>query len=338
MKLERHRNHQTGARFMGVLDTEGKKYLSNSRIFADAFNFLIYDGEQVIKADALRELDTTQIAIPYGNQARVPVQKYRDILKLWNAMMDDDMIYVILGGEVQGKVHYGMPVKDGLYDMIGYSNQIDEARRSYRAKDGKADEDADISIEEGNVKIKLTSEEFLSGFRKEDKLIPIVTAVIYLGAEPWDGPRSLHDMMDIKDERVKKFVPDYRINLISPADMDEEEFERFHTDFGFAMKVIKYQKKNADRIIEGTKHKKIDRDTAVFLNKAVNLELEYEEKEGDIDMCEAMEKRDQRMKVTGAIEILKESDISDDSIVERIVKKFNVTKEYVLELLSPQAA
>ena len=68
------------------------------------------------------------------------------------------------------------------------------------------------------------------------------------------------------------------------------------------------------------------------------MELEYEEKEGDIDMCEAMEKRDQRMKVTGAIEILKESDISDDSIVERIVKKFNVTKEYVLELLSPQAA
>lgn len=45
-----------------------------------------------------------------------------DLLKFWNAMMDDNAIYIILGAELQGKVHYGMPVKDGLYDMIGYSN------------------------------------------------------------------------------------------------------------------------------------------------------------------------------------------------------------------------
>ena len=142
---------------MGVIDTEGKNYFGLSRIFADAFNYLLYDGEEVIKADSLKELDTTQIAIPYGNGARVPTQKHRDLLKIWSAMMDENAVYVMLGAELQDKVHYAMPVKNGLYDMIGYSNQIDEARRSYRAKDGKADEDADISIEEGNVKISLVS-------------------------------------------------------------------------------------------------------------------------------------------------------------------------------------
>ena len=120
---------------MGAIDIEGKQYLSNPIFFADAFNFLLYDGEQVIKPEELKELDTTEMTVPYGNKARVPVQKYRDLLKMWNAMMDDNAIYVILGAELQDKVHYGMPVKDGLYDMLGYSKQIAEIKRSYNSKE-----------------------------------------------------------------------------------------------------------------------------------------------------------------------------------------------------------
>ena len=323
---------------MGVLDTEGKVYLSNNRIFADAFNYLIYDGEEVIKAETLRELDTTQITVPYGNDTRVPVQKYRDILKLWNAMMDDEMIYVILGAELQGNVHYGMPVKNGLYDMIGYSNQIEEARRSYRRKTEKADDEANLSIEDGAVKIKLTSDEFLSGFRKGDKLIPIVTAVVYLGAKPWDGSTSLYDMMDIRDERIRRFVPNYWINLISPADMSDDDFDKFNTDFGFAMQVLKHQKEDADKIIGATNHRRIDRDTAFFLNRAVNLGLEFDEKEDTVDMCESMERRYKKEKITGAIEILKEDGKSDEDIIARIVQKYQVTRDYVISLLAPKTA
>ncbi len=220
---------------MGVIDTEGKRYLFNNDIFADAFNYLVYGGKQVIKADELREIDTTELAMPYGNGAKVPVQKYRDILKLWDAKMDDDAIYVILGTELQDKVHYGMPVKDGLYDMLGYSNQIDEIRRSYRKQNGNNDTDGELMIDGDSLKIKLTSEEFLSGLRKGDKLIPIITAVVYLGDTPWDGPRSLHEMLDFKNDAIKSFVPDYRIILISPADMDDDEFTKFNTDLGFAI-------------------------------------------------------------------------------------------------------
>ena len=199
---------------MGAMDTEGKQYLSNPVFFADAFNYLLYDGKQVIKPEALRELDTTELAVPYGNNARVPVQKYRDLLKLWNAMMDGNAIYVILGAELQDKVHYGMPVKDGLYDMLGYSKQIAEIRRSHKKKDAAGHKAAankkdaaagegEITVENGILKIKLTSEEFLSGLRKDDKLIPIITAVVYFGEKPWDGPRSLYDMLDIPNEAMK---------------------------------------------------------------------------------------------------------------------------------------
>ena len=307
---------------MGVIDTEGKRYLFNNDIFADAFNYLVYGGKQVIKADELREIDTTELALPYGNGAKVPVQKYRDIL----------------GTELQDKVHYGMPVKDGLYDMLGYSNQIDEIRRSYRNQNGKNDTDGELVIDGDSLKIKLTSEEFLSGLRKGDKLIPIITAVVYLGDTPWDGPRSLHDMLDFKNHAIKDFVPDYKINLISPADMDDDEFAKFNTDLGFAMNVIKHQTDNADEIIGATNHRKIDRDTAVFLNTAVKLNLEYEEETGGVDMCLAMEKKEKRDEVNGAIKGMRIAGMSDNDIVAQIIKNFNVTKEYVLALLSPQKA
>ena len=323
---------------MGVIDTEGKRYLFNNDIFADAFNYLVYGGKQVIKADELREIDTTELALPYGNGAKVPVQKYRDILKLWDAKMDDDAIYVILGTELQDKVHYGMPVKDGLYDMLGYSNQIDEIRRSYRNQSGKDNADGELVLDGDSLKIKLTSEEFLSGLRKGDKLIPIITAVVYFGDTPWDGPRSLHEMLDFKNDAIKDFVPDYRINLISPADMDDDEFTKFNTDLGFAMNVIKHQSDNADEIIGATNHRKIDRDTAVFLNTAVKLNLEYEEETGGVDMCLAMEKKEKRDRILGVIDYMKDEGKSESDIVEKIIERFHVTKEYVLALLSPQKA
>ena len=319
---------------MGLIDTEGKKYLSDNEIFADAFNYLIYGGKQVIKAAELREIDTTELAVPYGNNAKAPVQKYRDILKLWNAMMDDDAIYIILGAELQDKVHYGMPVKDGLYDMLGYSKQIEEIRRSYRKQ--REENAGEITAEDGVLKIKLTSEEFLSGLRKGDKLIPIITAVVYFGDTPWDGPRSLHDMLDFRNDAIKSYVPDYKLNIISPADMEDEEFAKFSTDLGFAMEVIKHQSSDADEVIERTNHRKIDRDTAVFLNTAVKLNLEYEEETGGVDMCKAMEKKQQRDEINGVIKFLRSTGTPESDIITKVMDSFHVTKEYVLALLTPQ--
>ena len=339
---------------MGKLDIEGKKYFSSKEIFADAFNYFLYGGKQVIKPETMEEMDTAQVAVPYGNGARLPLQKYRDVLKLWSAMMGDDVIYVILGAELQGKVHYAMPVRDGLYDMIGYSKQVDAAKASYRKKgmdsqdkddymlkDGGCEEEsgAELTVENGDIKIKLTSEEFLSGFRKGDKLIPIVTVVVYLGADPWDGPLSLYDMFDVKDREILKYVPNYFINLISPANMEDEEFEKFSTDLGLAMKVIKHQREDADRILGDTNHRKIGTDTAYFLNRAVDLKLELVEEEGGgVDMCLAMQNRDRRMEITGAIGVYKDMGASDEDIIKKIVEKYQVTKEYVLELLAPAPA
>ena len=319
---------------MGLIDTEGKNYFSNNQFFADAFNFLLYDGRPVIQPERLRELDTTEIAIPYGHDARVPVQKYRDLLKMWSAMMDDDAVYVMLGVELQGKTHYAMPVKKGLYDMIGYARQVEEAGNSYKKKPS----DGDMYLEDGVLKIKLTSEEFLSGFRKQDNLIPIITATILLSADAWDGPMDLHSMLNVKDKELLRFIPNYPVNLIAPFHIQDEDFEKFNTDLGLAMKVLKYQKSGAVEVLKGTEHRKIDRNTAVFLNRVAKLGLEFDEKEDMIDMCKAMDDNNKKMRILGAIETYRDYGESDENIIKKIMEKFNVSEKYVLALLKSQVA
>ena len=112
----------------------------------------------------------------------------------------------------------------------------------------------------------------------------------------------------------------------------------FNTDLGFAIKVLNYQKEKADQIIDGTNHRKIERGTAVFLNHIAKLELKYDEEEGDVDMCLAMENRDRKMKITGAIDYMKDEGMSEQDIISRIMEKYQVTKEYVLDVLKPKTA
>ena len=72
-------------------------------------------------------------------------------------MMDDNAIQVILGAELQDWVRYGMPVKDGRYDMPGCLRQTAEIKRSSRKED--ASEEGEITVDHGVPKIRLTSGE-----------------------------------------------------------------------------------------------------------------------------------------------------------------------------------
>ena len=69
---------------MSVIDSITKNYMQQNTVFADVFNFLIYDGRPVIEAKKLRELDTTELAVLYGQDVAAgkkrseAVQKYRD--------------------------------------------------------------------------------------------------------------------------------------------------------------------------------------------------------------------------------------------------------------------
>ncbi len=121
-------------------DTVTKDFMSETNVFADVFNYYIYGGEQVILPEHLVERDPGGIALPYGSDGEaVPVQRFRDVQKLYTAMTDGKTEYVLYGVENQSSIHYAMAVKNNLYDALDYAAQVEEAARSHR-KDRKEEE------------------------------------------------------------------------------------------------------------------------------------------------------------------------------------------------------
>ena len=207
---------------MGKLDIITKQYLEDVRIFADAFNYSIYDGEPVVQPEKLRPLDVVSTATP---DDATPIQKTRDVLKCLAAMEDDNRAYIILGIENQSDIHYAMPVRNFVYNALTYEKQVKDIAAKHKAN-----------------KDSCTNAEYLSGFHKNDKLTPVITLVIYFGAQQWDGPTSLHEMMDLDqlDDKLRQFIADYKLLLLTPAQIMPEDFAKFHTNLGHVMELIKY--------------------------------------------------------------------------------------------------
>lgn len=127
---------------MGMADAVTKQYMKENTVFADAFNFLLYNGENVIQPQTLRELDTAEVVIPFtvddkGKKQAQAVQKYRDILKMTTVMTDDKAAYVLFGVEAQTDIHYAMPVRNVIYDALQYGRQVTEVSKRNRKNSGQ---------------------------------------------------------------------------------------------------------------------------------------------------------------------------------------------------------
>jgi len=261
---------------MGKKDTVTKEYMRNPVIFADVFNQFIYQGRQVISSANLREIDTTETAVPYGTDyVAVPEQRYRDVEKLLLAMTDGRTAYCILAIENESKINYAMPVKSGLYDFMQLARQVSEAAKNHKIN-----------------KTKASSDEYLSGFLKNDRLLPVVTLVVYFGADEWDGPLSLRQMYADCDEAVLKFVPDYHINLIAPYRLDDSDIDRFQTNLREVLRYIKYSKdknKLGEILSTDDRFKSVERQAVDLINIVTSSKIKYSEGKETVDMCLAIE-------------------------------------------------
>ena len=272
-------------------DSVSKKYLQDKDRFADLFNFYLYDGQQVIQPAQLREMDTTAITLPYGQDGKVSsVQKQRDIIKVVSAMTDGHCDYLLLAIEVQSELHYSMPIKNMLYDVMQYADQVSQTAKTHRKNQDEA-----------------SSGEFLSGFYKTDKLLPVITLTVYLDAAEWDAPRSLHEMLLVEDERLLPFIPDYKLNLITPADIDDTDFTKFHTELSPVLKYLKYSR-SKDKLNEVVHtdpiYRRLDRESAEIINIVTGSNLSIEQGKESIDMCQAIEEMRAEERAKGILETL----------------------------------
>ena len=256
---------------MGEKDTKAKEYLSDNSRFADLCNYVLFQGEQIIKAETLIEKDSTEVLSILVDGREEQFQKWRDLIKGTVIKRNKDMVFVLIGIENQSDIHYAMPVKNMIYDALNYGSQVKEAARRHRKNHDK-----------------LTPAEFLSGFRKDDKLTPVITITLYWGADKWDGPRTLHDMLEHSDEALIKFIPDYHINLVVPEEIDD--FKKFRTTLGEVLEAIKVsndKEQMRQLIFSNPAFQKMDNESVAAINTFLGTNIPLNKNEEVTDMCKA---------------------------------------------------
>lgn len=283
---------------MGAADTVTKAYMKENTVFADAFNYLLYRGRAVVDPTQLQELDTTEIALPFGAQdedgkpQEDAVQKYRDVLKSAVIKEDGEAAYILLGIENQTDIHYAMPVRNEVYDALQYGRQVADIAKKHRREDASS---------------KAHSRgEYLSGFYKDDRLTPVITLVLHFGANEWNGPLSLHEMMNVKNRELLRFVQDYQVHLIDPARLSEEELAKFSTSLREVMGYIKYSKdkKKLSEFLKENPRMLIEANAARVIKAVTNTPLDIPEDAEVVDMCKAVEDMMNESKTKGAVEVL----------------------------------
>ena len=306
---------------MGKLDVLCKKYMSDNEVFADAFNYLLFDGKKKIKPEDLKPLDTNSISIELKNtKVSNAVQKNRDVFKVLSAKRTEDIGLLILGVENQIKVHYAMPVRAMLYDSLQYASQVDLKTKENR-KNRKASD----------------SDEFLSGFTKQDKLIPVITLVVYFGSKSWDAPTNIRDMFANVKESIAKYLPNYQINLISP-DLPNDELNKLSSELGVVMKFIKQsrdKKKLLENIEKSKDFRNVSNISATLMNEVTGMNLKINKEKERIDMCQALKeiindiKKAEKEKNKAAIKAEKEK---NKAALQRIKELEEIVKNLKAQL------
>ena len=285
---------------MGRADIAVKNWLGDRERFADLFNGTIFGGKQIILPEELEDMDReTDIIITDKEQKERGVQRFRDLVKLWNR----DIFLVVLACEIQDKKHYAMPVRNMLQDSLSYMDQIRGLWR--RRRSGKVQgQSAEDSAKEAGYKglQRLSAEEYLSRFRKDDRISPVITLVFYYDVKNWDGAADLYDMFGLdklpakEKTAVESFIPNYKINLIDAGNIDD--ITRFHTDLQQVFGMLKYrgEKEKLQRYMQENREYfgPVDVETyqalGAFLHSGKKLKeiVEHGEEE-QIDMCKALD-------------------------------------------------
>ncbi len=302
---------------MGEVNDVLMDYLRDNTRFADLFNGALFGGENVIRAEELFEgsevsveglsggeawetageglfrEETRKAAWPEdggsgtgcggswkgsgrnGKGAGKTVLRIRDIKK-W---MRSGCGLRILAAENQDQVDYAFPWRGMNYDGLQYEEQIRRLRRENRR--------------EGRLG---SSAERMCGLRREDRLVPVFTLCLYHGEEPWDGPRSLKDMMDFgrERERWEKLFSDYRIHLVCLNEM--KDFGCFKSPLKDLFGLVPYRKdkQGLKKYLEGNAvYHSLDEETARAASVLMGMKnfeknkKKYREGEG-YDMCTAL--------------------------------------------------
>lgn len=292
---------------MGETDIVTKSYLKDNRRFADLCNGVLFKGQQIISPKELRSLDSSN---EYVNEEKSKLVT-TDITKQWHGIK-----IVVLSLENQTYVDYRMVLRSFLSEALYYHEQWYRKKREHqRRKD-------------------LQGDEYLSGIKRNELFISVITIVIYYGLEKaWDGACSLYDLLDMKEmeETIKPFISNYRLNLFDFHHYDR--FDMFQTELRLLFEFLScaQDKERLKKCIteNAQEYKTMDTETVQLLSKLTgtkNLEkliVKAKRTKGEVDMCKAFDDMKEDGRMEGRAEIIK-TILKNGIAIEKVAEMTNL--------------
>ena len=197
--------------YIGKNDMSLVRFYENRRRYADLVNGCLFGGDQVVSEADIKELNSRIVG--KKNNANKQGMKFGQVYRDMVRKMIFGMNFVIFSIENQELIHYAMPIRILYEEALTYQRQLEKIKKVHREKkDLKA------------------GAEFLGGFSKEDRVLSVVSLVIYYGKKPWDGAMDLYELLDMIEvpEEMKSLVNHYPIHILDVHRFEHTEW--FQTD------------------------------------------------------------------------------------------------------------
>ena len=198
-----------------------------------------------------------------------------------------------------------MPFRVMLYDALTYDYQIS------------------IAKEKKDAKIKLK---------------PVITLVIYYGNKKWNDKLDIISNLDI-DSRLKEYVSNYNIRVLSIKELTNEEIEKYTKDIRQLFKYIKLSnnKEEISTILKDKDFETVKNEIVDCINILTNSNINYKEGDDSVNMCKGLDELLKEKKQEGKEETRAE-DIktmhSNGFDINTIAKALSLDINYVKLVLS----
>ena len=99
-------------------------------------------------------------------------------------------------------------------------------------------------------------------------------------------------MLSVQDPEILSLVPDYRINLFSPAEIKDEELNKLQSNLREVMLFIKYSKdkrKLKELTTQSPGFRSLELKAARVIDSITGINLRFTETEGSVNMCQAVQ-------------------------------------------------
>ena len=160
---------------------------------------------------------------------------------------------------------------------------------------------------------------------------PVITFVMYYGDRPWNRPLTLYEALGNIPEELKRYVNDYRMNLIDVKRMSQSERDRLKSDFWHIVKMIQegnrsdYEPDDARTIVHA-------KEVGAFMTEYSGINYS--------GAVKSLSKRHERITMKSLLSEAEKKEIRDEAAVKttaadvlNLMKKKNMEIEDIFETL-----